>query len=326
MIFLSDDMVAAALPWDALIEALRQGHRQGVDLVERILLSQPSEKSSQSNRFLIWPAWRFDAYCGAKLVTIFPENAAASGRPSNATVYILFDGRDGRPLAIIESSQLTLRKTAADSALGASYLARKNAATLLMVGAGAQARWQIRGLIAARPSLARILIWNRTVDKAVGLARELGSSGLAATAIDDLDAAVPQADIISLATAATKPLLRGALLSPGTHVDLVGGFTPEMREADDDAMRRGVIFVDSRSFTVATCGDLAQPIASGVIAAADVRADLFDLCRGIHPGRRSAEEITLFKNGGGGHLDLMTAVAAYERMRGAGAADSRSGA
>ncbi|MBV9218354.1 MAG: hypothetical protein JOY94_02970 [Methylobacteriaceae bacterium] len=311
---LDDDGVAAALDWPVLIAALREGHRRGIDAAERMLLSDT--QAEDANHFLIWPAWRFGAYCGIKLVTIFPENPQRYGRDTNATVYVLFDGRDGRPLAVIEGAQFTLRKTAADSALGATFLARPEVQTLLVVGAGAQAPWQIRALTSARPSIRRVLIWNRTSEKAARLAAEIAASGLDAAAVDDLDATVPQADIISTATAATAPLLKGALLSAGVHVDLIGGFTPRMREADDEVMRRAAIFVDSRRFTLGVCGDLTQPIAAGVIAETDVRADLFDLSGGTHPGRNSADEITLFKNGGGGHLDLMTAIAAYERSIG----------
>jgi ornithine cyclodeaminase/alanine dehydrogenase-like protein (mu-crystallin family) len=313
MLMLRDDNLAAVLDWNVLIAAMRQGHSRHVDALERLLLSDASPESTGANHFLLWPAWRFGDYCGVKLVTVFPGNASAAGADTNATVYVLFDGLDGRPLATMEGSQFTLRKTAADSALGASFLARPDAATLLMVGAGAQASWQVRALLSVRPSIRRIAIWNRTAEKAVRVAKALVASGVPARAVDDLDAALPSADIVSAATAATAPLIRGALLAPGAHVDLVGGFTPQMREADDAAVRRASVFVDSRRFTLGVCGDISQPVAAGVIAESDVRADLFDLCQGRHVGRRSADEITLFKNGGGGHLDLMTAIAAFER-------------
>jgi alanine dehydrogenase len=320
MILLQDDAIGKWLDWPTLIEALRSGHRAGVDMVERLLLSQSEEARNVPNHLLIWSAWRFDAYCGAKLVTVFPGNR--EGRPTNATVYVLFDGRDGRPLAVIESSEFTFRKTAADSALGASYLARADSDCLLMVGAGAQAMAQIQALRAIRPSIREVRIWNRTRAKAEALATKLARDGVFAEVAGDRGGAVPRASIISMATAATRPLLEGAWLSPGTHIDLVGSFTPTMREADDATLRRASLFVDTRRFTVAVTGDLAIPIASGAINEGDIRADLFELARGLHPGRESPEEITLFKNGGGGHLDLMVAIAAYERARPGTAASS----
>jgi ornithine cyclodeaminase/alanine dehydrogenase-like protein (mu-crystallin family) len=316
MILLRDDEIRILLDWSTLVEALRQGHRRGVDLVERLLLSEPSGPTEQ-NHLLIWPAWRFRDYCGAKLATVFPGNARDSARPTNSTAYVLFDGRDGRLLVVIEGSEFTLRKTAADSALGAAYLARQDAKTLLMVGAGAQALAQIRAICAVRPSIARVLIWNRTSSKAQALAERLSKEGVAARAVPELVPAISEAAIISMATAARAPLLVGAQLSPGTHIDLVGSFTPDMRECDDETIRRASLFVDTRRFTIETTGDLAIPIAAQLIGPDDIRADLFDLVCGHHKGRSSADEITLFKNGGGGHLDLMTAIAAYERAKAA---------
>jgi ornithine cyclodeaminase len=320
MILLQDDAIAKSLEWTTLIEALRTGHRVGVDVVERLLLSQADASRGTANHLLIWSAWRFDAYCGAKHATVFPGNR--DGRATNATVYVLFDGKDGRPLAVIEGAEFTLRKTAADSALGASYLARADAGSLLMIGAGAQAAAQIHALRAVRPTIREVRIWNRTISKAEALAQRLAQAGVAAEVADDLSSAVPRASIISMATAARAPLLEGARVSPGTHIDLVGSFTPQMRETDDETVRRASLFVDTRRFTLQVTGDLAAPLASGVISESDVRADLFELARGDHPGRVSAQEITLFKNGGGGHLDLMAAIAAYERARPGTAASS----
>ena len=161
--------------------------------------------------------------------------------------------------------------------------------------------------LAVRPSLRRVVIWNRSAEKAGALAERLAFLEVDLEATGDLEAAVRAADVISCATGATAPLIGGAWLQPGSHLDLVGGFMPEMREADDEACRRARIHVDSRWFTLRDCGDIAGPLASGAITEADVLGDLFELCRGEAPGRQNAEEITIFKNAGGGHLDLMTA-------------------
>jgi ornithine cyclodeaminase len=188
------------------------------------------------------------------------------------------------------------------SALAADYLARSDARTLLVVGAGAQAPWMVAAHRTVRPSLSRVLVWNRTPAGAKALAATLHGEAVA-----DLATAVAEADIITCVTASTMPLIEGARLRPGTHVDLVGGYTPAMRESDDTAVRRSRVFVDTRRFTLHEAGDIFQPLRDGVITEADVLADLFQLVRGEVAGRRNAEEITLFKNAGGGHLDLMAA-------------------
>ena len=176
-----------------------------------------------------------------------------------------------------------------------------------MVGAGDLAPYLIAGHLTVRPSIQRIAIWNRSPARAETLAPRVEAGGRAVSATEDLEAAARQADLICCATRALEPLIRGAWLKPGAHLDLVGGYTPEMREADDEAARRAGVFVDSRWYTRGEVGDIDGPIASGAISEADIQADLFQLCAGDHPGRGDEGEITLFKNGGGAHLDLMTA-------------------
>jgi ornithine cyclodeaminase len=184
-----------------------------------------------------------------------------------------------------------------------------------MVGAGALAPHLIGAHRAVRPSLERVLVWNRSAPRRERLLADLAARGIAATAVDDLEAAVRQADVISVATLATEPLVRGAGLQPGSHLDLVGAYQPTMRESDDEAVRRARIHVDFRGTAVEEAGDLTQPLASGAIGAADILGDLFDLCQGRAPGRRSADEITLYKNGGGSHLDLFCAEFLVRRLK-----------
>ncbi len=317
MRWIDADAVDRALDYRALIEALRAGHRKGIDAVDRLLLAQPS-RSGTEDHFLIWPAWQRGEALGAKLVTVFPGNEAAEALPAVQALYVLLDGRNGTPLAVIDGTALTLRKTAADSALAADYLARADAATLLMVGAGRQAPHQIMAHLAVRPSLRRVLVWNRTSAKARRLVETLPLLGIELALAADLARAVESADVISCATMAREPLIKVSWLRPGTHLDLVGGYTNEMREADDEAVRRASVFVDSRWFTVGACGDISAPMASGALAKDGIAADLFELATGAHPGRRSGGEITLFKNAGGAHLDLMAARLAYARAEPAG--------
>jgi ornithine cyclodeaminase len=305
--FIDAEQVHARLEYTELVEGLRAGHQQDIDLVEHMLLEQP-DISGNPTHFLLLPAWQRAQALGVKLVTVFPDNERrATGLPTVQGVYVLFEGTHGRPVACIDGAALTLRKTAGDSALGASYLARADAQSLLMLGAGALASHLIMAHVAVRPSIHRVSVWNRTAARADEMVRRLNIEGVRVDAIDDLQSAVRDADIISCATRATTPLVRGEWLTEGAHLDLVGGYTPDMREADDEAVARSKVFVNSRRFTVGRCGDITVPLAAGIISEGDILADHYDLCRGRHPGRASARDITLFKNGGGGHLDLMTA-------------------
>jgi ornithine cyclodeaminase len=249
------------------------------------------------------------------MVTILPGNAEiGGGPPSVQATYQLFEGKTGQPVAVLDGTALTLRKTAADSGLGARLLAREDVRTLVMFGAGALAPHLIGAHLAVRPSLARVLVWNRSAPRRDRLLADLQARGIAAEAADDLEAAVRTADVVSAATMATEPLVRGAWLKAGAHVDLVGAYQPTMREADDEAVRRARIHVDFRGSTLEEAGDLTQPLAAGVISETDILGDLFELCQGRAPGRQSADEITLYKNGGGSHLDLFSAEFLVRRL------------
>ena len=303
MIWLGAEQINERLDYPSLVAWLDTAHGSDIDAMDDLLLSQ-SPPDGPTRHFLLRAAWQSRLGVGAKLATVFPANR---GLPSVQGLYLLFGAGDGRPLACLDGTALTLWKTAADSALGAKRLARDDARTLLMAGAGAMAPHLIQAHLAVRPSIESVWIWNRTPERAAWLAASLAGLRTPVRATDDLEQAVRHADIVSCATMALSPLIRGEWLRPGTHLDLVGAFTADMREADDTAIRRARIFVDSRETTVAHIGELVIPIRDGVISEADILADHFELSRGIHPGRRSPTEITLFKNGGGGHLDLMTA-------------------
>jgi len=308
------DDVHRLLDYPGLTEALADAHCRDKPLDTRVLLETPDEAGGPGEGFLVLPAWAPGRAFGAKLVTLMPANdEALTGLPTIQAVFVLFDGKTGSPRAIIDGTALTLRKTAADSALGARFLAREDARTLVVAGAGALAPHLIRAHRTARPSIERVLLWNRTTPRRTAVIKRLGREGVTVEPSDDLERAVRVADIVCTATRATEPLIRGAWLKPGAHVDLVGGYTPAMREADDDAISRASVFVDCRGRNVRKAGDLAQPIAVGIISEADVLADLFELARGDHPGRSTGDEITLFKNAGGGHLDLFTAEHLIQR-------------
>lgn len=316
MLYLDGSRIAALLDYPALIAGLRRLHREDTEALEDLLLEQPGS-GGHTDRFFLRAAWQRERALGTKVITIFPDNPQLTDKPSIQAIYLLFDGRDGSPRLALDGTMLTWLKTAADSALGASFLARDDARTLLMVGAGAMAPQLIRAHRAARPSLQRIRLWNRNRARAEQLAAELAGAGIEITVVDDLAGAAATADIISCATMSSDPLIQGDWLRPGTHLDLVGAYTATMREADDQALRRGVLFVDNRQTALDT-GELGIPLDAGVISADAIQADLFQLSRGQHPGRRNAEQITVYKNGGGGHLDLMCARLVQERLQAEG--------
>jgi ornithine cyclodeaminase len=298
--------VHAALPWPYLIAALRKAHLGDMPASEVVVQSDPAGGEAQ---FVTLPGWAPGGPVVVKMVGVFPQNASlAPPQPAVQGLVALFDGKTGGPLLVADGAAMTARKTAADSALGAAILAREDVEGLLIVGAGALAPHFAEAHMAARPSLRRVTIWNRTSARAEAVAAELRATGIVATATDDLDGAVARADIVSCVTMSDTALVKGALLRPGTHLDLVGAYLPTLREADDAALVRGTIFVDSRN-NMKGGGDLSQAVASGAITWDAVKADLFELAQGKREGRTGAGQITVFKNNGGAHLDLFTASA-----------------
>ncbi|HZD26593.1 MAG TPA: ornithine cyclodeaminase family protein [Alphaproteobacteria bacterium] len=296
--------VAAALGYADLVAALDEMFRAGCEAPLRHHHTVAGEGGADGT-LLLMPAWQQGGDIGIKIVTVFPDNAKRS-LPSVIGSYLLLDGTTGEPRALIDGSELTVRRTACASALAARYLARADAARMVMVGAGALAPHLIRAHAAVRP-LKAVRIWNHNPVRARDLAAGLQLDGIAVEAIEDLEAAVRGADIVSCATLSAVPLVQGAWLQPGSHLDLVGAFRPDMRESDDAAVRRARIFVDTRAGALSEGGDLAIPLSEGVITEADVQADLFELARGERPGRGADDEITLFKSVGTALEDLAAA-------------------
>jgi ornithine cyclodeaminase/alanine dehydrogenase-like protein (mu-crystallin family) len=288
------------------VAALRDAFRVGANSPVRS--SYPV--TAAGDRLLLMPAWAGDSL-GVKIVTVFPANRAR-GLASVSALYLLLDGATGHPLALIDGEALTLRRTAAASALAATYLARQNSKRLLVVGTGALAPYMAAAHCAVRP-IERVLVWGRSVENARATAARLGGDSLPAELCADLAAGLAAADIVTCATTAREPVVRGALVRPGTHVDLVGAFTPEMRESDDELVQRAEVFVDTFAGALQEAGDLVQPIAAGAIARGHVRAELADLVSGRHPGRQTGEAVTLFKSVGTALEDLCVARLVYER-------------
>jgi ornithine cyclodeaminase len=314
------DGVDEALTFGSLVETLREAFRAGA--VQPVRHHHTVERPrGAASTLLLMPAWTDfnaansgDGHIGVKVVTVSPDNNQV-GKPAVMGLYLLLDGLTGEPRALIDGQRLTQWRTAAASALAATYLAREDATRLLVVGAGAMAPFLARAHAAVRP-ITHISVWNRTHANAEKVAAALRDDGHAAEAVADLDAALGAADIVSCATISSRPLVKGALLEPGTHVDLVGGFTPDMREADDEAIRRARVYVDTRAGATKEAGDIVQPLASGLLTQDGIVADLAELTRGQKPGRAGADDITLFKSVGAALEDLAAGIAVYRKSAG----------
>jgi len=292
----------------ALIEAIATLFRDGADVPLRHHHTIATDGADAT--LLLMPAWRNGRHLGIKIVTVFPDNGRRD-LPAVIGQYLLLSAQTGEMLALMDGTALTRRRTAAASALASRFLSRRDSFRLLMVGTGALAPHLIRAHAAVRP-IREVAIWGRTPARAQALAErfatgDLAHLGLDVHVADDIERTVAAADIVSCATLAQEPLVRGDWLRKGQHLDLVGGFTPAMREADDQAVRRARVFVDTREGAGKEAGDIVQPLRSGALAADGIVADLFELCRGEKRGRGSAGEITLFKSVGTALEDLAAA-------------------
>jgi ornithine cyclodeaminase len=280
----------AMLTWAGLIEALEAGHRLPRAEINDLFLYRGADV------LLDRAAWIDGLGSLVKVATVMPGNKAR-GLPNVNGVVTLFHDKTGVLEALVDFHLVTKWKTAGDSLLSASKLARKDSRNFLLVGAGTVAASMVQAYRALWPE-ARFTVWSRT--RASAEAMGLGVA-------EDLEAAVKAADVICTATMANEPLIKGAWLQPGQHLDLIGAYNPRMREVDDAAMARARVFVDSRATTLHHIGELIEPLKSGAITEADIQADFYDIASGAY-ARRSADEITIAKNGGGAHLDLMTAA------------------
>ena len=307
--YIAGAAIHAALDYPSLISALRAAFAAGAEAPVRA----SHAVTPAGDRLLLMPAWRHGGDIGVKIVTVFPRNPA-HGLASVSALYVLLDGASGHPVALLDGEALTLRRTGAASALASTYLSRPEARVLLVVGTGRLAPYMVEAHRAVRP-IERVLVWGRRAARAEALAFELGEKGVAARAAADLDAALAEADIVTCATTAREPVVPGKSVRDGTHVDLVGGFTREMREVDDALVQRAALYVDTFAGALAEAGDLVQPIERGVLAREQIRAELADLVIGRASGRRDASAVTLFKSVGTALEDLAAARLVAERLR-----------
>lgn len=317
MRFVDAASVGQALGYPKLVDVLDEAFRTGAISPPRHHHQVKLDGRPEAT-LLLMPAWTTSApgaetagrYIGIKQVTVFPDNSRL-GKPAIYGAYLLLSTETGEPVALIDAPALTVWRTAAASALAARYLAREDASRMLMVGAGALGPYLVRAHASVRP-IREVMLWNRTRDRAEALQRELAGDGLTVTVVDDLEAAARSADLISTATISSTPLVQGAWLKPGCHVDCVGAFRPDMRETDDEVVRRARIWVDTMAGGLTEAGDIVMPLQAGVIRESDIQGDLYGLARGDAPRRTAADEITMFKSVGASIEDLAAAIAVYE--------------
>jgi len=297
--FITHDAAVGRLDWPGAVAALKGGHALPRAEIRDTFLGPSDGTMMTRSAFIAGLGY------GAKPFTVFDANPSR-GLPTVQGAMLVFDKDDGHLRAIVENRLVTTFKTAADSVLGASLLARPDSRHLLIVGAGTVAASLVQAYTAVLPGIETVTVWARRPEQARALVAGLAGIGADLRATADLQAAVGQADIVSTATMARQPVVLGDWVRPGTHVDLIGAYKADMREADDALLARARLFVDSRE-TTAHIGELLIPLGSGAITEDSIRGDLYDLVQPGVQGRTSNDDITVFKNGGGAHLDLMIA-------------------
>lgn len=305
------EAVAEALAWPALINRIGQTFVDGIEAPPRHHHS--IQRHDGEATMLLMPAWQSDGYIGVKIVNVFPQNAD-KGLPAISGLYLLSDGSTGQPLACIDGSELTRRRTAAASALAARELAREDASTLVIVGTGKLAPMLIEAHAAVRP-IRKVAVWGRNAKKAQSVIDAYGDR-FDVEVVTDLETAVREADVVSCATLSTEPLVKGDWLQPGAHLDLVGAFKPVMRECDGLSVARAEVFVDTYAGAQGEAGDLLQARDEGHFDYDNIRADLAELLRKERPCRQSDQDITLFKSVGASLEDLAAAIEVWEQVGG----------
>ncbi|CAB4329210.1 unannotated protein [freshwater metagenome] len=305
------EAIDSIVTFPALISALHAGFAASWTTPDRAHLTMSKDPEKY---MLLMPSWTGPGgteYAGIKIVASHPQNGELYDLPSIHGIYYLIDGKTGQPLATMDGTRMTVWRTAAASALASQFLSRTDSKVLTMIGTGALAPFMIRAHMAVRP-IEQVHLWNHNIRKAHILAEQLQAEGLPVTSHPDLVSAVQESDIVSAATLSYTPLIMGKWLKPGTHVDTVGAFTPDRRETDDDFIKLARIYCDTRSGATREGGDLAMPLAQGVISMDDILGDLHDLTRGTVQGRQNEEDITFFKSVGHASEDLAAAITIWE--------------
>ncbi|WP_299770309.1 ornithine cyclodeaminase family protein [uncultured Pseudoteredinibacter sp.] len=305
MDFIDQQTIDRALPFAGLVDALQQAFASDIETPLRNHYDIPNPQSSRETTLLMMPSWQAGSDIGIKLVTVTPESYKYD-LPSIQGTYVLFDAVRGCVKATMDAPALTAKRTAAASALASRFMSRPDSRKLLMVGTGTLSSQLIRAHASVRP-IEEVIIWGRSPDKAQAIAELESLAEFNISVTEDLAEAVAEVDIISVATMSKEPLIMGDWLKAGQHLDLVGAYRPDMREADDECIRRSRIVVDNYAGACKETGDIATPIADGILKKEDLCADLFELCRKEKHFLRSADDITLFKSVGHALEDLAAA-------------------
>ena len=302
--------IQTALPYPLLVEALAKGLQQFAQTPARSFFSPNQDASC----VMIMPAWRPHQMMGVKLVSIWPENNA-KGESAVSAVYVVISCLDGRPLAVLDGTELTLRRTAAAAALAAKRLARENSETLAVLGTGSLSV----PLVQAHTDTMRfknVLVWGRQFHKAQRVVNQLKELGIEVRAMGDLEETLALSDVVAVATTATEPFLKAAWVKPGTHISLVGAFTPQMAEAEPVLMARSQLFADCRASVLEKGGEVFQAIKQGLVLDSDIIADLAELTAQLDRSwRHDGQAITVFKSVGFALLDLIAAEVVMKDSR-----------
>jgi len=283
---------------------LKKGFSDDITVPPRHIHSIGKMPGKADNLMLLMPAWKKE-FTGVKIVSVFPENSLKNIPIVNG-IYVLVNNQTGEISALMDGKVLTARRTAATSALASSFLSKRKAGSMLMIGTGTMAPELISAHAQVR-TLKHIYVWGRNFHKAVKVAEHFKDANFSITPIERIEDKISEVDIISSATPSLTPLIKGKLLRPGQYIDLVGGYTPEMREADSETMKISRIFVDSHESALKEPGDILTPLNEGVISPENIQADLFELCKGLKKGRTNDEEIICFKSVGHALEDLVAA-------------------
>ena len=310
MNFIDTKSINEALDYPSLIDALKEAFISDIQVPPRHHHDFKNPKEGIDSTLLLMPAWEESESLGVKIVTVSPNNAKYD-LPSIQGLYLLMDAHKGGVEAIMEGKALTAKRTAAASALACSYLAKKDASSLLMIGTGALSVELIKAHSCVR-DIKKVYIWGRDINKALKIVEEL-KADFNINAVESIDEVIAKVDIISCATLSQTPLVFGKDLKAGQHIDLVGAYKPNMREADDELIKKVSIFIDTSMATNET-GDIKIPLDKGIITIEDIHADLFDLTRGKHEGRQNNEQITLFKSVGHALEDLAAAKLVKKKL------------
>ena len=310
MQFISKETIEQHFDFPELIKRLKDAFADSsIEVPMRHHHDYPNPPEQEDSTLLLMPAWDPGKDLGVKMVTVSPNNGAYQ-LPSIQGLYLLFDAHKGNCRALLDAKSLTAFRTAATSALAASFLARQDSKTLLIVGTGALSSMLIKAHCAVRP-IEQVFVWGRSNEKAQAIVEQINQDmNIRIETVDSIEQGMKLADIVSCATLSKTPLILGKYAKPGQHIDMVGAYKPDMREADDECLRRSEIFIDHYAGALKETGDIVIPIKQGVISQEDINADLFELCRGDRQGRQNDEHITFFKSVGHALEDLIAATLA----------------